>query len=371
MILNLLNLLCGFSLILIAFAILLNYFRLNKINFYFFLLLLLSGFSRFQYGLTSLDFIQEGKPLFLRFFIILFLVPPIYLLCLQSFISEQASIRKSLKHFAFFGCILLARMLFGELNLFVLGLFFISYTLFYYFLLWQSSYRYLKQHQTIFSKQQLFKVKQLMTWIFALSLNNSIFIAYYLILNPANKQEAVQHVFDSTVISWALFLVYLFLNPGLVFNEVFKKKDLDRDFAKEFDIWSSKPLQKTEVQDRALEVVVRKHAVQLLEDLRGLKPELLIQSSSANLLSDLSKQLNYPKSHIKFVLKYYCRHSQSDYLNVLRLIHALTLINNGYLENYTIETLGEHCHFNSRTSFYRHFKRHLGVSPSQYKTLIE
>ena len=224
MILNLLNLLCGFSLILIAFAILLNYFRLNKINFYFFLLILFSGFSRFQFGLTSLDFIQEGKPLFLRFFIILFLVPPIYLLCLQSFISEQASIRKSLKHFAFFGCILLTRMLFGELNLFVLGLFFISYTLFYYFLLWQSSYRYLKQHQTIFSKQQLFKVKQLMSWIFALSLNNFIFIAYYLILNPANKQDAIQHVFDSTVISWALFLVYLFLIPVLFSMRFSKRK---------------------------------------------------------------------------------------------------------------------------------------------------
>jgi AraC-like DNA-binding protein len=371
MILNLLNLLCGFSLILIALAILLHYFRSSKINFYFFLLLLFAGFSRFQYGLTSLAFIHEGKPLVLRFFISLFLIPPIFLLCLQSFISEQVTVRKSLLHFSFFGCIVFARILFGELNLFVLGLFFVTYTTFYYFLLWRSSYRYLKQHQTIFSKQQLFKVKQLIIWIFALSINNFVFIVYYLILNPSNKPEAIQHIFDGTVICWTFFLIYLFFNPGIVFNEVFKKKDLDRDFAKEFDIWSSKPLQKTENQDRALELVVRRHNVILLEHLRKLKPEIVIQSSSSNLLSVLSQHLNYPKSHIKFVLKYYCRHSQSDYLNVLRLIHALTLINNGYLEYYTIETLGEHCHFKSRTSFYRHFKRHLGVSPSQYKTLIE
>jgi AraC-like DNA-binding protein len=190
-------------------------------------------------------------------------------------------------------------------------------------------------------------------------------------LNPSNKQNVIQHIFDSTVISWSLFLVYLFFNPGLVFNEVFQKKDINRDFVKEFDIWNGKVLQKIEAQDQALEVIVRRHIVQLLEDLRELKPELVIGSSSACLLSNLSKQLNYPKSHIKFVLKYYCRYSQSDFLNLLRLIHALHLINDGYLENYTIETLGEHCHFNSRTSFYRHFKRHLGVSPSQYKTLIE
>jgi AraC-like DNA-binding protein len=330
-----------------------------------------SGISRFQYGLTSLDFIHEGKPLVLRFFITLFLVPPIFLLCLQTFISEQVTVRKSLLHFSFFGFIVFVRILFGELNLFVLGLFFVTYTTFYYFLLWRSSYRYLKQHQTIFSKQQLFKVKQLIIWIFALSLNNFIFVVYYLILNPSNKQNVIQHIFDSTVISWSLFLVYLFFNPGLVFNEVFQKKDINRDFVKEFDIWNGKVLQKIEAQDQALEVIVRRHIVQLLEDLRELKPELVIGSSSACLLSNLSKQLNYPKSHIKFVLKYYCRYSQSDFLNLLRLIHALHLINDGYLENYTIETLGEHCHFNSRTSFYRHFKRHLGVSPSQYKTLIE
>jgi AraC-like DNA-binding protein len=370
MILNLLNLLCGFSLILIALAVLVDYFRIKKINFYFFLLLLLSGFSRFQFGLIALDYIHEGKPLSIMGFINLFLFPPIFLLCLQSFISVQITLRKSLLHFSLFGCIVAARVLFGELNIFLLGFFFIIYAIYYYFLLWKSSYLYLKQHQTIFSKQQLFKVKQLMTWIFAISLNNFAAVNYYLMINPNNKLVARQLIYDSTVICWALFLVYLFFNPGLVFNEVFKKKDPNRDFAKEFDIWSSKPLQRTEAQDLALELVVRKHVVQLLEDLRELKPEIAIQSSSLNLLSDLSKQLNYPKSHIKFVLKYYCRHSQSDYLNMLRLIHALTLINNGYLENYTIETLGEHCHFNSRTSFYRHFKRHTGVSPSQYKTLM-
>jgi transcriptional regulator GlxA family with amidase domain len=69
-------------------------------------------------------------------------------------------------------------------------------------------------------------------------------------------------------------------------------------------------------------------------------------------------------------MKYHCRFSQSDYLNLMRVIHSLTLINSGYLENYTLETLREVCHFNSRTSFFRHFKKHLGVSPSRYITLI-
>jgi hypothetical protein len=200
MILNLLNLLCGFSLILIALAVLVDYFRIKKINFYFFLLLLLTGFSRFQFGLIALDYIHEGKPLSIMGFINLFLFPPIFLLCLQSFISVQITLRKSLLHFSLFGCIVAARVLFGELNIFLLGFFFIIYAIYYYFLLWKSSYLYLKQHQTIFSKQQLFKVKQLMTWIFAISLNSFAAVTYYLMINPNNKLVARQLIYNSTVI---------------------------------------------------------------------------------------------------------------------------------------------------------------------------
>ena len=150
-----------------------------------------------------------------------------------------------------------------------------------------------------------------------------------------------------------------------------KKKDPNRDFSQEFNIWQHKALVKLDPQDSALAATIRKNSVKLIDDLSKLKPELIIAANSTKLLAEISKHLNYPKSHLKFAIKYHCRYSQSDYLNLMRLIYALTLINNGYLENYTIETLGEHCHFNSRTSFYRHFKRHMGVSPSKYKTLIE
>lgn len=84
MIINLFNLLIGFSLILISFSIILNYFNLNKINFFFFLLIFIAGVSRFQFGLVSLGFIHESKPVILRFFIYLsanvFSLSPIFYL---------------------------------------------------------------------------------------------------------------------------------------------------------------------------------------------------------------------------------------------------------------------------------------------------
>jgi len=371
MILNLLNLLIGFSLLLISFAILLNYVRVNKINLFFFLLMLLAGLARFQFGLVSLGFLHESKPFVFRIFFFLFIFPPLYLFCLKSFISIKTPTKKILIHFSFFAAIIAFRLIYGEIEIKLLGGLFFAYTLFYYYLLIKNATSYLKQHQSIYTRQQLFKVKQLTIWILALSLNNFILTVYFIFFNSANKHEAIQSMFHNTIVVWILFVLYLFFNPSILFNEVFKKKDPKRDFAKEFSIWNSKALQKLDPQDLALELIIRKNLEKMIEELRNLKPELIIQSNSTHLILEISKHLKYPKSHLKFVMKYHCRFSQSDYLNLMRVIQALTLTNNGYLEDYTIETLAETCHFNSRTSFYRHFKKHMGVSPSKYKTLID
>jgi AraC-like DNA-binding protein len=371
MLLNLLNLLAGFSLILLALIMLANYLRKQKINFFFFALLLMAGISRFQYALTTLHLLPETHLSNLRFFFLLFLTPPIFYLCLKSFIAIQTTIKDLLIHFSVFGLIILFRIINGEFPLFFLGLFFMVYTLIYYYFLFKITQDYIQQHRSIYSKQQLFKVKQLVIWIFALSFNNFILIVYHFLMNTNDKQVIIEHIFQSTIISWLLFLIYLLYNPNIIFNEVFKKKDANRDFLKEFAIWSNKPNFKTEAQDQSVETIMASKQRLILAQLNLLDPATLISCTSANLLSTLSKQLNYPKSHLKFIFKYYCRYSQSDYLNLMRLIHALNLINEGYLDNFTIETLGEKCHFNSRTSFYRHFKKHLGVSPSQFSTLIE
>ena len=371
MILNLLNLLIGFSLIIIALSILLNYVRVNKINFFFFLIILNAGRARFQFGLVSLGFLPETEFVMFRDFTTLFISPPIYFLCLQSFFSIKSSLKRTLTHFLFFFIIIVIRLYFGKFELKTTGILFVSYTCFYYFLLTKAVITYLKNNQSIYSKQQLFKVKQLIAWIFTLSLSNFIFSSYFIFFSNSNKHDIIQGMFHSTVIVWILFVSYLFFNHTLLYNEVFKKKDPNRDFLNEFSIWNFKPLQKLDPRDAAIELIIRKSIEKLILDLRTLPPDLIIKSNSTELIQEMATHLNYPKSHLKYAIKYHCRFSQSDYLNLMRVTYALTLLNNGYLDNFTIETLGEKCHFNSRTSFYRHFKKHMGVSPAKYKTLIE
>jgi AraC-like DNA-binding protein len=128
---------------------------------------------------------------------------------------------------------------------------------------------------------------------------------------------------------------------------------------------------KSYTKNLKLEKSIHDNINRYITTLKELETERILKSTSASLISDLSMEFNYPKSHLKFIFKYYCHLSLTDYLNLMKLIHALTLINEGYLTNFTFESLAETCHFNSRTSFYRHFKKHLGVSPSQYKLFIQ
>ena len=66
------------------------------------------------------------------------------------------------------------------------------------------------------------------------------------------------------------------------------------------------------------------------------------------------------------MFKYYCNYSVSDFTNLVKINYAVLLINEEYLDNYTIEHLGEVCLFNSRFTFSKNFKKFMGLSVSDY-----
>jgi len=55
-----------------------------------------------------------------------------------------------------------------------------------------------------------------------------------------------------------------------------------------------------------------------------------------------------------------------EFVNQYRIAYAITKIETGYLDDYTLEGLGEISGFNSRTTFFNAFKKAMGCSPSEY-----
>jgi AraC-like DNA-binding protein len=77
-----------------------------------------------------------------------------------------------------------------------------------------------------------------------------------------------------------------------------------------------------------------------------------------------------PSHHISYFLKQHFGLSFTAYKNLLRAEHAKQLIEEGYLENNTIDALAEECGYASRTSFSKTFKSLINISPSQYASTL-
>lgn len=94
------------------------------------------------------------------------------------------------------------------------------------------------------------------------------------------------------------------------------------------------------------------------EDQIFLKPGLLV--------SDFSKELGLAKKYLPETLDKIYGKGFKELINQYRVSYAKEKIENGYLDLFTLESLGKEAGFNSRTTFFNAFKKELNVSPSEY-----
>lgn len=104
---------------------------------------------------------------------------------------------------------------------------------------------------------------------------------------------------------------------------------------------------------------------EVLAKFNGLKENKYYLLKNFN-LTECARELEMPSHHISYFLKQHYGLSFAAYKNTLRTEHAKKLIEEGYLENNTIDALAEECGYASRTSFSKTFKNVTEVSPSQY-----
>jgi AraC-like DNA-binding protein len=351
--------------------ILMHYYQKKTINYYLLFILLIAGSIRFAYGVQSVGLRIEEPSSLKLLGVISPILPPLYALCLEYFMLKKIHRLKIIIYLSIGGLFIFTRIISNlqsrEINL----MFFSIFTLYLQIHLLVKSIRFSKQNKSVYNKQQLQKVQYIVIWLSLIILSNLIFTTLLLIFDDIGKIAAFKLMMQWSAVIWMGFCIYLALNPKLLLGEVFQRKDPNRNFKEEFGIWSKKPMKRIDMKDEQIELSLKNNAPFLLEQLINIPNHELIHLTSELFFTNLSTMIHQPKSHIKFIFKYYCRFSISEYLNLIRLSYALELINNGYLEQYTFESLAEKCHFNSRTSFYRNFKKHLGVSPSQYKLLIQ
>lgn len=83
-------------------------------------------------------------------------------------------------------------------------------------------------------------------------------------------------------------------------------------------------------------------------------------------VTKVAREMEIPEHHLSYFIHQYYGLSFTTYKNNLRMEHAKYLIDNGFLENNTMEAMAGECGFANRSSFSKVFKSFKNLNPSEY-----
>lgn len=109
----------------------------------------------------------------------------------------------------------------------------------------------------------------------------------------------------------------------------------------------------------------------LSEQLDSLMNEKRLYMNPKLKIADLAEALHTPSYKLSYLFSQYLDHTFYDYVNDFRIIEFKRLIEKGEHKSYSLNALMEKCGFMSRSSFFRHFKKHTGMTPNEYINSLE
>jgi len=80
----------------------------------------------------------------------------------------------------------------------------------------------------------------------------------------------------------------------------------------------------------------------------------------------ISKTLKIPEYQVRLLFAYHNFLSTTEYKNATKINQSLKLLNNGYLDSLTVDSLSQKVGFKSRITFYNNFRKFIGLSVSDY-----
>ena len=161
-------------------------------------------------------------------------------------------------------------------------------------------------------------------------------------------------------IGWILILAYIILYKDL-FVSASKFFVLKNEM---IFFWSPKRLKKIQLSDQALYNKL---------DVTSLIDKIINLESNYEFIKDneldkrfISKTLKVPEYQVKLLFSYHNFLSSTEYKNAIKINQSVRLLNNGYLDSLTVDSLSQKVGFKSRITFYNNFRKFIGVSVSDY-----
>jgi len=183
------------------------------------------------------------------------------------------------------------------------------------------------------------------------------------------------HIYNTNYI-WITALIYLtlfikiILSPEILYGYDFLNKSIDEVTEKITlnTVWK--------INGTVTEINSEKDK-KIEEKLNGLLANYIHKIEELSFNSDvfrdpklgfeeISSMLKIPVSHINYIFKFHCLESFTDYKKIVRIHDATKLIEKGYLNDKTIESLSEKVGFSSYITFHLAFKSITGLSTQEY-----
>jgi AraC-like DNA-binding protein len=272
--------------------------------------------------------------------------------------------RKELLHFIFPTLLLLINYWFVNFKTFAAV--YTVYSIIYIIMLFLKvkTFFYTKD-KTILGQMNKNVIKTWLILMLFIAVSSSLY-STIIVFSDTHNQIIITNYLKYSSLLWFIPLYYLFSNPNIIFGEEYLLKKLKKIRPQEHLIWNAKPLKNIVDIDKKLYNSVFNRINTIIIGIQNLEKSVPIISKKALNTKIIAEELNIPKRHVDLIFKYYCHYSVKDYSNLIKINYALTLINEGYLNEYTVEALGEKCLFMSRFTFSQNFKKFVGTSVREY-----
>ena len=364
MLLNIISLFVGFLSLFIILLIFINPIKSNERNIYFILILFISGILRFSNGFKVLNLTQFNYTLIIIKPVLAFYIVPVYYLFFHRIMVKNFMFRKELLHFIFPTLLLLLNYWFVNFKTFAAV--YTVYSIIYIIMLFLKvkTFFYTKD-KTILGQMNKNVIKTWLILMLFIAVSSSLY-STIIVFSDTHNQIIITNYLKYSSLLWFIPLYYLFSNPNIIFGEEYLLKKLKKISPQEHLIWNAKPLKNIVDIDKKLYNSIFNRINTIIIDIQNLEKSVSIISTKPLNTAIISEELNIPKRHVNLIFKYHCHYSVKEYSNLIQINYSLTLINDGYLNEYTVQALGEKCLFNSRFTFSQNFKKFVGTSVREY-----
>lgn len=370
MILNQLSFFVGFILLLLIAIVLMNHKKDKKLNVFFLIILAMVGIQRFFNGLETFELVESFSNPFKMYLPFAFFIPAVYYLFFYNLLFKQTPYKKVSLHFLLPTLISILFSIFNP-SLAVVQVVFFIYSSFYVVL------------PLIFIKDNLYNRKNYKELIHFKSIKNWTFIVYgilvlsylfanyiFLTYSTETDDNILTQFYNATSLLWFFVILYILKNPVILYGEQLLLEKINTATSEEVAIWRNKKKGNTEEEDLEVEKKVKGKVEEVIFALKKFEKELLQDFQRLPTLKELAFKIDYPQSHLKYVFKYYTYSTFGEYQNILKLKYAMKLIQSGYLDTRTIDSLAIKCLFTNRSTFYKNFKKQTGFSPTEYQASL-